>query len=125
MKIKVVGKAVVIQSLPAKDIQSLQIYKPEALVTKNEKDEPIFKVGYNTGAGNASKHGIMFNDVTADGKAQLTLVIPESVEDKKAYVTETYAAVFWKLQAAETQIEYQISVLKDQISTLDATVSYE
>lgn len=104
MQIKVTGRAVVVRFIEAAMIKLVSKYEPQALLLKNEDKEPIFGVECTKGSGSISAHGVSFNDVAADGTAQLTFMVPGDVKDIKAWVKDNFTTAFARLEAIAPQI---------------------
>jgi len=109
-KITIVGEAVVIVSaLKLEDIQTVQKYRPEALILRGGEDgkEPIFKLGVGA-HGTINKYGAEFATATHDDEklATMTLIMEvdgdATAEDIKAMVADGiggYVATLNKLEA--------------------------
>jgi hypothetical protein len=99
MEVKITGRAMVVRSIPAETIQLVSKYEPQALQLKNEANEVIFGIECNkAGSGSISSHGISFNDVAADGSAQVTILIPNGITDIKAWVKDNFTTALARLE---------------------------
>lgn len=120
MKIKIVGRAFIIKFLAAAMLALVAQFQPDALVLKDNKGNPIFKVSLTKGMTSISMHGISFNDADTEGLAQLTGIFPNEVEnkDREAWITDQFAAAFTHASELESQIRdayTKVSTLKDTI----------
>ena len=104
-KIIISGSSIVLKSsLELTTIQKLAKYKPEALETRDEKGKLLFKIGIaGNGEGIVKPDFVYFAPVThdEDGKATVTLLIPESVENAKDYAADLLGAAYRKLAVVE------------------------
>lgn len=106
MKIKAVGKAVVLSWITADTFNKVAKYEPEKLILKDADKEPIFGVEFKkNGPGSISAHGVAFNDEATDGTVQLTIMVPTNVEDVKEWLVKNFTTAFARLEALEPQIE--------------------
>ena len=122
-KVTIAGDAVVItSSRKLEEIKTLEKYKPEALVLKNDKDEVYFKVG--TGAGSINKYGVSFPDVsrTGDGTAELTLVLYD-VSDAVGYVSDNYGAAIVNLNEVEAKLDDALNEVTNQKAKILASIT--
>ena len=89
-KIIIAGNVFVVTSSHSlESIKLLEKYRPDALILKDDKGEPVFKVGTGTNAS-INKNGVCFNAATHDDQklACMTFPIPPDTEDAKNYTTE-------------------------------------
>lgn len=104
-KIIIAGSSIVLKSeAKLEAIQKLTQYKPLLLEKRGEKDELIFKVAVAAkGDGSISDKAVYFAPVThdAEGKATVTLPIPEDVKDAKEYAADLLANTFTQLSELE------------------------
>ena len=123
-QIKVNGNATVITSaLVLEDIKLIQKYNPEALTLRGGEDgkDPIFKIGVaSTGTGSVTKFGATFDATThnSDGKAVITMMLPESIEDVREYIADSIGAqkaLLDKLEEALTSTAAEIRKSRKEI----------
>lgn len=122
--IKIAGDAVVITSTIALGdlllaenqkprILALDEYNPNTQVT-----EEVFRMGISKGSGYGSigNCGVSFSKTTRDenGKATVTLLVPESVEDAKLWVLDNYGAAIALLNQTERIFEKNFEALKEE-----------
>jgi hypothetical protein len=106
-KLKIVGNAVVITSeLTAEQLTTVKKFTKDGLKLKDEKGNEIFAIAFTPGRSSISEHGINYGEVNAEGFAQATLLLDESIkaEDRMNVVLDTYAIGIGNLKALETYI---------------------
>jgi hypothetical protein len=106
MNIKVIGQAVVLTSLAVKMYDKAHKFAPELLkLTDNGKDE-TFSVMLKHGTSSINKYGVSFGEVSAQGKAQCTFLLPDYVspDKREEYIADTYGLTLVKLQRVEARI---------------------
>lgn len=116
--IKIVGGVAVIESgAKLADIKKLAKYRPAALSLfqgSGKEKEEVFKVGVGSGNGSVGKYGVSFGSATTtDGKATVTLMIPEGTTDPKAWVKEAVGVAILNLN----KVEAQFTAANDEIDT--------
>jgi hypothetical protein len=117
-KTKISGRALtVISTLPLAVIATLGKYEPQALTLLDSELNPEFVMAKGT-APSLNKNGVVFNDVTADGKACATISIPDSVPaaGKAAYVVEEFGPSLYKLDLVEEQAQTSYEALQDRLA---------
>jgi len=126
--IKVVGGVAVIESgAKLADIKKLAKYRPAALSlfegTGKEKTE-VFKVGAGAGNGSISKYGVSFGSATTtDGKATVTMMIPEGTADPKAWVKEAVGVAILNLNKVEAQFAAATDEIDEEIAEIEANIT--
>lgn len=126
----IAGAALVITSTATPDeITSLAKYRPEALVlTEGEGSEKreVFRVGCGTGVGSISAFGASFSKVTNnDGKATITVRIPDGVEDRKAWAEENVGLAILKLAKVEEQFTDALASVEEEKALVAAAITAE
>ncbi len=122
-KLTIAGDAIVItSSRTLEEIKTLEKYKPEALVLKNDKDEVCFKVG--TGAGNINNYGVSFSEVsrTGDGKATLTMTLCD-VTDAVKFVSDNFGMALINLNKVEEQFDEALEEVTEQQAEILANIT--
>lgn len=109
-RINVTGRALVITSeVKLDDWKSVQKYRGEALKLK-EKDEDgnkkeVFRVMVDeSGMGSVSNFGLCWGAADASGKATVTKLIPDNVEDVESYIVDTFGSVVMNVNKIEEAI---------------------
>lgn len=127
MKLQIAGRAIILtSSIPVATIEQLKKFKPAALQVSDEKGKPIFGIDYAKGKpGNLGLFGVTFNDKDSDGKARVTLSIPDSVcsDKRKESVEAQYAMALLALKNAESVILANYTELKASFDTLTADIT--
>jgi hypothetical protein len=122
-KITIAGDAIVItSSRTLEEIRTLEKYKPEALVLKDENGEVYFKVG--TGSGNINKYGVSFGDVsrTGDGTAVLTMVLND-VTDAVKFASDNFGVALINLNKVEAQFDEALNEVSEQQAEILANIT--
>jgi len=130
-KIKVAGRAVVVESDADLDsIKTLGKYRPNALKlfeTEGSTKQEVFRVGVTSkGTGSINPIGVSFApQANADGKAIVTMLLPEDVTDAKKWAEETIGTGILQLNKVEAQfaaaaaeIEAELAAIRDNIQVL-------
>jgi hypothetical protein len=121
--ILIAGNACVVTSaLTLENLQKLKKYAPQSLALKDEKEKPIFLVDVGPN-GSVSANGIVFNAASHDGSklATLTMEIPSTVTDVKAWVMETIGTSINKLNALEEKLGAALSAVEaDEAKVLES-----
>lgn len=126
--IKIVGGVAVIESGAAlATIKKLQKYRPDSLTlfegTGKDK-EPVFVVGAGSGHGTINRYGVSFGTATTtDGKATVTLMIPEGTTDAKAWVKETVGVAILNLNKVEGQFESAVAEIDAELAAIESNIS--
>ena len=126
--IKIVGGVAVIESsLKLEDIKKLAKYRPAALSlfegTGKDKEE-VFQIGAGRGYGSISTYGASFGShTTTDGKATITIEIPEGTEDPKAYIADKVGVAILNLNKVEAQFEAANTEIDDEIAAINANIT--
>jgi len=108
MEIKIAGRAYIIRFIEAAIIAVVAMFNPEALTLRDDKGNVVFKVKLVKGIPpSISKFGIEFDDVSTEGKAQLTGTFPGNVsnEGREAYIIENFAVTMTHAEALAAQIQ--------------------
>lgn len=122
-KLTIAGDAIIItSSRTLEEIRTLEKYKPEALVLKNEDGEVFFKVG--TGVGNINKYGVSFGDVsrTGDGTATLTMIL-DNVDDAVKFASDNFGVALINLNKVEAGIADALEEVSAQQAEILANIT--
>lgn len=127
--LKTLGLAVVITSaLGCADIEKAKRFASDSTKLFNEKKEPTFvvTVGESTAL---SEYGIQFADCNAEGKAQLTIMVPEltgiSNEEKAEFIKWEFAPILAKINKVEAQILAETAAIDATLTETMASVVIE
>ena len=120
-KTKIFGDSVVItSSIKLADLNNVAKYAPKALFLMGGEDnkEPVFGVCVGkSGSGSINEVGASFAPSTrdAEGYATITMMIPASVKDAKAWMVEEFGGALmnlWKVEEALPAVVAQIAADK-------------
>ena len=126
--IKIVGGVAVIESaLKLEDIKKLKKYRPNALSLfegSGKDKEEVFQIGAGRGYGSISTYGASFGShTTTDGKATITIEIPEGTEDPKAYIADKVGVAILNLNKVEAQFEAANADIDQEIAAINANIT--
>ena len=127
--IKIVGGVAVVESAAKLDtIKKLQKYRPRSLSLFEEIDgekEEVFAVcAAPKGAGSINKYGVSFGAATTeDGKATVTLMIPDGTENAKKWVKETVGTAILNLNKIEAQFAGAIEEIDTELAAIEANIT--
>lgn len=113
--------AVVKSALKLEDILKAKKYRPEALILMGGEDgkEPIFGIGVADGPGNINSVGAEFSATpAADGKAVITLIIGEEVDDVKKFIADKVGRALMLLNKLEEQIPAAIENIDAEMDAI-------
>lgn len=126
--IKIVGSVAVVESgATLANIKKLQKYRPNALKlfdgTGKDKEE-VFVVGAGKGNGSICTYGASFGYATTeDGRATITLVIPEGTTDAKKWVMETVGTAILNLNKVEAQFEAVGEEIDTELNAIESNIT--
>lgn len=118
-KAVIAGNSFVVTSdAKLEDISLIQRMRPQALILTDEKTEAqVFAVATTSkSSGYLNEYGATFSTRTnAEGKATITMTLPEGVADAVEYVKENFSLALLQLNKLEkTFAEVLESIKKDQ-----------
>ena len=126
--VNIVGGAMVITSSATPDeIKTVKKYRPSALKLYegegNSKKE-VFMVGIDSGAGYISKMGAIYSDRTdKNGKATITMNIPDDVTDVKEWAADTLGVSILNLRKTEAQFAAMLEDIKQEKAAVAAAIN--
>jgi hypothetical protein len=124
-KIKIAGNAVVLtSSLKFETIQKMEKYNRDALClieVKNDEENEIFRIGTGK-ASSIGKYGITFMEANKDGFAVATILLPEGVTDKKAYIKDNFGTALFMLNDLEDAVKTACAQLEAAYEKLDTEI---
>jgi len=127
--IKIVGGVAVVESgAKLETIQKLTKYGRDEALTLYEgsgkEKTPIFKVGTTTGLGSINKYGVSFGAATtSDGKATVTIMIPDGTEDAREYIKEKVGVAIISLNRVEEQFASADAEIDAELAAIDANIT--
>jgi hypothetical protein len=106
-----------------KDLDTTRAYAEGANVLKDEKDNPLFAVGYGS-SGSVGQYGVQFNATTPEGKMFFSFPekLPDSPTDRKAYLLDKFGGALFSLNAVEQQITAALAARAGQIANVADSV---
>lgn len=124
----VVGGALVITSSATPDeIRTIKKYRPNALKLfegEGTHKEQVFMIGIEDGLGSINKYGAIYSDRTdKNGKATITISIPEYEEDPKAWAEEMLGVSILHLRKTEKQFAEMLEDVKKEKEAVAAAIS--
>ena len=122
---KICGRAVVIEStMKLDEVKLMAKHRPGAmtLFEGDEKNsEELFKVFVGSGKGCIDKNGVVFGEANNDGFATVTVLVPDDVNDIKAWVNENIGMGLLYLNEIETYAgEVMSEILEEQTAINNA-----
>lgn len=124
----VVGGALVITSSATPDeIKTIKKYRPNALKLmegEGQHKEQVFIIDIEDGSGSINKFGAFYSERTdKNGKATITINIPEDVENPKAWAEETLGVSILHLRKTEKQFAAMLEDVKKEKEAVAAAIS--
>jgi hypothetical protein len=118
-KLTVSYNTVTVEStLAKKDLITAQKYAPNSDVLCDDKENPVFKIGYAK-EGSVGQYGVTFDATTPEGKMFHSFKdsgMPENTTDRKAYLQDKFGSVLFALNAVETQVNAALAARAGQIA---------
>lgn len=127
--IKIAGSACVIESEHTlKEIQTLEKFRPKTLSLFEGdagKKEEVFRIGTTVkGTGSINAYGATFGtQASKDGKATITMMIPEGTEDTKRWAADVIGVSIIKLNKVEEQFESALAEVLAEQEAVEATIT--
>lgn len=128
-KIKIVGNVAVVESdAKLETIKKLQKYRPDSLRlykgTGKDKEEVYAICAAPKGNGSINEYGASFGtSATTDGKALITLMIPDGTRDAKEWVKETVGAAILNLNKVEAQFAAANEEIDNELAEIEANIA--
>lgn len=124
MKIVIVGNSVTFKTdIDYAMIENLEKCNPDALTLQKKVEDTVveyFKI--STGkVSSINNFGVAFAD-QENGKAMISVIIPDKVKDKKKYVTNTYFQIFLNLSELEKKISKAQKDLDKLMTAIDSAI---
>ena len=115
-KIVILGAAAVLVSgVKLEDWKLVEKHMPEALLIADQDGEPVFRVAACSGGGSVNQYGICWgNHTDEEGRATVTALLDEGVEDKKAAVTDIMGSALLKLMDMEREIPSLLEEIQEK-----------
>lgn len=116
------GGAVVIKSAAkVSELESLAKYRPENLVLRDEKNEPVFKIGLTDGQGKINVYGAEFARISRDGFATITVTAPQEwgVDD----VVDVIGPALLKLNQLEKDFNVALEDIENEKADIMSNIT--
>lgn len=122
--IKIAGSACVVESAHTlDDIKMLEKYRPKALSLYEDKEEVFRVASASQGVGSINSYGAAFGQqVSTEGKATITMMIPDGVEDVKAWAEEKVGVSILNLNKVEAQFESALAEVTNELTAIRDTI---
>ena len=127
--VKIAGSACVVESsAKLEDIKLLNEFRPNALglfETVDGKKEAIFCVGVAAkGTGSVNKYGVSFApEADSNGKAVVTMMIPEGTGDPKKWAAEKIGVAILHLSKIEAQFAAALEDVRKEQASVAAAIT--
>lgn len=124
------GSAMVIaSSATPEQLKTMKKYRPQALKLyegEGSAKKEVFMVSIGPGTGFISKDGAVFSERTnKDGKATITMDIPEDVADVKAWATDALGVSILNLRKTEKQFATMLADVQKEKEAVAAAIVVE
>ena len=116
------ASAVLVSDVDLADWQRVEKYAPEMLKIVNEEDEAVFKIKTCSGGGSVNEYGVCFGSYTNQGKATVTVLLNEDVEDKKAAVKDIMGSALLDLNTIEEELPNVLKDIADKEAEIDKLI---
>ena len=117
------ASAVLVSNVALEDWERVEKYAPEALKIVDEDGEAIFKVQTCCGGGSINKYGVCFGTYTNEGgKATVTVLLDEEVDDKVAAVKEIMGSALLDLNEIEGTIPDVLKEIGEKEAEIDKLI---
>ena len=126
--VRIFGQACVVESeYTVEDIAKLEKFRPNALTLyqgDGKDKELVFAVGTTKGKGSIGKFGASFGSNSASsGKAAITMMIPEGVNDAKKWAVDTIGKAIIDLKTVEDQYAAALADVDAEQATIEAAIT--
>ena len=126
--IKIVGGAAVVESAHSlEDLKKIEKYRPDSLALyegEGAERHMVFLVGSSKGKGNIGAFGAEFGETTTeDGKATITILLPEGTKEPKKWVEDNIGVAILKLNKVEAQYAPALADVADEQAAVRAAIT--
>ena len=124
----VVGGALVItSSATPEEIETIRKYRPNALKLmegEGQHKNQVFMIGIEEGPGSINQFGAFYSKRTdKNGKATITIAIPEDAKDPKAWAEEMLGVSILYLRKTEKQFAAMLDDVKQEKAAVAAAIT--
>ena len=116
VKVHLLGAAaVVVSTVKQEDWELAEKYAPEALKIMDENGEPVFKVMTGSGTGSINRYGVVWgNYPDEEGRATITILLDEDVENRKEAVMEVAGSALMELTDLESRMPEILAGIREK-----------
>lgn len=126
-KIKVVGDALVVESaVTLEALKKVEKYRPAKLyLYADDGKTPVYRVATTNGEGTINANGASFCGKSRDGegKATITMNIPNNVQGVEDYIEDTIGASILRLSEVEAGLADVISEIESERQAVRASIT--
>ena len=116
------ASAVLVSDIALEDWERVEKYAPEALKIVDEEGDPVFMVKTGTGGGSINKFGVCFGSYTNTGKATVTVLLDEDVDDKLAAVKDIVGTALLDLNEIEKELPDVLKEINDKEAEIEKLI---
>ena len=120
------GAMVITSTATPEQLKMLKKYRPSALKLyegEGAAKKEVFMAGIEAGAGCINKYGAIFSDRTdKNGKATITMTVPEDVTDVKEWAADTLGVAILQLRKLEKQFAPMLEDVKQEKEAVAAAI---
>jgi len=126
--IKIVGNAAVVESGHSlEDLKKVEKYRPDSLRLyegDGNSKHVVFAVGTTKGNGTINSVGAEFGETTTeDGKATISMLMPEGTKEPKKWVEEHIGVAILKLNKIEAQYAPALADVAEEQAAVQAAIT--
>ena len=117
------ASAVLVSDVTLEDWKRVEKYAPEMLKIMDEDGDAVFKVKTGCGSGSINEYGVCFGGYTNEGgKATVTALIDEEVEDKLQAIRDIMGSALLELNNIEKEIPNVLKDIADKEAEIDKLI---
>ena len=117
------ASAVLVSDVTLEDWHRVEKYAPEMLKIVSEDGDPLFKVMTTCGSGSVNENGVSFGSYTNDGgKATVTVLLDEEIEDKTQAVKEIMGSALLDLNEIENELPDVLKEIAEKEAEIDKLI---
>ena len=123
--VEISGASAVVESdIDLEDWKRIEKYAPEALkIVEEESGDTLFKVMTGPMGGSINKYGVVFGSYANTGKATVTVILDDNVEDKVQAVKDTIGSALLDLNEIEKEIPEILKEINDKEAEIDKLIT--
>ena len=117
------ASAVLVSDVTLEDWKRVEKYAPEMMKIVDEEGETLIKVKTCCGGGSINEYGVCFGSYTNEGgKATVTVLLDEEVEDKLQAVKDTMGSALIDLNNIEDEIPDVLKEIADKEAEIEKLI---